>query len=173
MFSQIESLFFWHFNERWEDNPGMIIAKRIKETRRAKGWNQTRLAREAGMAQGTLSLIESGHTKRPRGDMLIALAEALGVPAPYLMGKKTRSSSVSREEEALYLLQKLESRSTRSVDTWFAVAREMLGPGIPIGDKSTYREPYFDAELPKGASAGAQDDTEQRPLPARKKASAI
>lgn len=59
----------------------------IRELRLKKGWTQTELARRAGVKQGVLSYIESGKTKHPRSDTLVAIAGALGVPVEKLMRK--------------------------------------------------------------------------------------
>ena len=62
-----------------------IQTDRIKELRKAKGWNQTQLAEQAGIAQGTLSRIERGESVSSQAATIGALEKALGVPPGSLM----------------------------------------------------------------------------------------
>ena len=59
----------------------------IRELRKRRGMTQTELARRAGVKQGVISYIESGKTKHPRIDTLIAIAAALGVSVEELTKK--------------------------------------------------------------------------------------
>ena len=56
----------------------MTIGDRIAECRRALGYTQSRLAREASMAQSTVNMYESGQ-RMPSVASLATLARALGV----------------------------------------------------------------------------------------------
>ena len=54
--------------------------------REARGLSQQRLATEAGLSDGYISLIETGRRgSRPSRDTVLALAQALGVPAVELL----------------------------------------------------------------------------------------
>lgn len=54
--------------------------------REARGMSQQRLATEAGLSDGYISLIETGRRgARPSRDTVLALAQALGVPAVELL----------------------------------------------------------------------------------------
>lgn len=65
-----------------KDNIGMSIGSRIKEARKAAGLTQKALAQKVGMAQATLSELETGESQ---GTTLIAsFAAALGVNALWL-----------------------------------------------------------------------------------------
>ena len=55
------------------------LSIRLKEVREAKRINQSELAERAGTRQGTISLLESGKTRRVDLDLLERLARALGV----------------------------------------------------------------------------------------------
>ena len=59
----------------------------IRELRKRRGMTQTELARRAGVKQGVISYIESGKTKHPRIDTLIAIAAVLGVSVEELTKK--------------------------------------------------------------------------------------
>lgn len=59
----------------------------IRELREKRGWSQSELSRRSGVKQGVLSYIESGRTKRPRIDTILAIAAALEVPVEKLMKK--------------------------------------------------------------------------------------
>lgn len=60
----------------------------IRELRLRKGLSQNELARRAGIKQSVLSYIESGRTKNPRIDTLVAIAAALKVPVNKLIDRK-------------------------------------------------------------------------------------
>jgi len=60
------------------------VGTRIRKRRRALGWTQEHLARQAGISNGFLSDLEAG--KRSVGaDTLMAIAASLGVSMDYLM----------------------------------------------------------------------------------------
>ncbi len=58
--------------------------KKIKHYREQKGITQEELAEAIGMAQSEISAYESG-TKSPRVNVLIAIADVLGVSAAELI----------------------------------------------------------------------------------------
>ena len=57
----------------------MVITTRIKlkELREKSGMTQTKLAELSGVKQGIISMIESGDTKSPRLDTMMAIAHVL------------------------------------------------------------------------------------------------
>ena len=59
----------------------------VKEVREKQGISQNALSKMSGVKQSVISYIESGRTKNPRIDTLIALAEALGVSVTELTRK--------------------------------------------------------------------------------------
>ncbi|MCU1483881.1 MAG: family transcriptional regulator [Actinomycetia bacterium] len=62
--------------------------------REARGLSQQRLATEAGLSDGYISLIETGRRgSRPSRDTVLALAQALGVPAVELLRAAGRLQS--------------------------------------------------------------------------------
>lgn len=60
---------------------------RLREVREAKGVNQSELAERARTRQGTISLLESGKTRRVDLDLLERLARALGVSPATLIAQ--------------------------------------------------------------------------------------
>lgn len=70
------------------------IGDRLRLAREAKGWNQQRLAKEAGLSQGTIGNIEAGI--RDGLHSLADLAEALGIRYKWLRsGEEPREASPS------------------------------------------------------------------------------
>lgn len=61
-------------------NPDMI-----KVARQAKGLSQAELAVRSGLSQSAVSKLEGGLTPQPPEDVPLKLAEALGIPASFLM----------------------------------------------------------------------------------------
>lgn len=49
----------------------------LLEVRKMKGISQAELSRKSGIPQGVISYIESGRTKSPRIDTMLAIAKAL------------------------------------------------------------------------------------------------
>ena len=64
----------------------MTLAERVVTLRRRTGLSQEKLAQRMNMSRNTLWHIESGRTANPRMDHLIALCQALGISADYLLG---------------------------------------------------------------------------------------
>ena len=64
----------------------MLLGKRIKEIRIAKGLEQKELAKIAGIGQSTFSEIEAGKRIGIRTDILVKIAKALNVSTDYLLG---------------------------------------------------------------------------------------
>ena len=57
----------------------------VREARKRKGLTQAQLAAKAGVRQATISLFESGNTKRVNLDVLAKIAHALDVPVQRLL----------------------------------------------------------------------------------------
>lgn len=87
------------------DNIGMSIGSRIKEARRAAKLTQKELAKKVGMAQASLSELETGESQ---GTTLIAsFAAALGVSALWLetgRGQMTDAGAANQPKELLDLV---------------------------------------------------------------------
>ena len=63
-----------------------LVGQRLQRARYRKGWNQSELARQAGVHRATLALLEKGEREHIRSDMLYSLAQALGCSTDYLLG---------------------------------------------------------------------------------------
>lgn len=82
----------------------MGAGSRIKELRTVKGMTQEQLAKAAGITQPSLSDLERGESKVPRGSTLIKLAIALESNPNYIetgKGHPTPQTSVDFEESEL------------------------------------------------------------------------
>ena len=104
------------------------IGDRIKAVRKERGYNQTQLAKKAGSAQSTISMLERGErTERPD---IIGIAHALGVDAYWLKtGKGQRATGVevsplSQDQQALIDAWGLIDPDT--LDTWVSLAKKKL-----------------------------------------------
>ena len=58
--------------------PVTELGLRLRGLRKAKKWSQRKLAKEAGVAQGLVSLLESTDRPRPSSDVIRRLERALG-----------------------------------------------------------------------------------------------
>lgn len=66
----------------------MTLAKRIRDSRYAKGWGPDELASRARISRTALYQIESGKTEAPRAATLRRIARALGVSTDALLGNE-------------------------------------------------------------------------------------
>lgn len=67
-----------HYSARPHDH-ARALAQRVRALREARGWTRERLAKEAGIAVGTLARLESGGAIQPGFFTVGAVAEALEV----------------------------------------------------------------------------------------------
>lgn len=73
------------------------ICRNIKEMREALGWNQARLAQEAGITAAALSLIEKGDGRVPTIVVLRKIASALKVQLNEITGEEPVVASEAEE----------------------------------------------------------------------------
>ena len=64
-----------------------MLAKRLKEYRKQKGWTQQKLAEKTGLSFNTITKIEQGIGDSPTLKTLIKLADALSVGLDELVGR--------------------------------------------------------------------------------------
>lgn len=57
---------------------GRDIGRRVRDARTTRGWDQTELARRAGVASSYVSRLENGKFSTPSADRLARISEALG-----------------------------------------------------------------------------------------------
>lgn len=74
-----------------------IISKNIKELRKNLGWNQSKLASEAGITAAALSKIEKGDGRVPTIVVLSKIASALKVQPYEITGEKPQNLSEANE----------------------------------------------------------------------------
>lgn len=91
-----------------EDSAAEGLGDRLSRLRRAKGWNQSELARRMGLKGSQISKLERGSVT-PRADILPRLSEVLGVSADYLLtgrsfGEMQRDYRIRDRVEALETL---------------------------------------------------------------------
>lgn len=67
-------------------NINEIIGERMRLARTRKGWNQSDLARAVNKPRQHISQVEQGR-QQPRAELLIDIADALGVTIDYLLGR--------------------------------------------------------------------------------------
>jgi len=72
---------------------GPSLGARIRRYREDKGLTQTALADAAGLSKTYLSELESGAGRRPSGDVLLRIADALGVSIADLLGRHVAPAS--------------------------------------------------------------------------------
>jgi transcriptional regulator with XRE-family HTH domain len=64
-----------------------MLAKRVKEYRKQKGWTQQKFAEKTGLSFNTITKIEQGIGDSPTLKTLLKLANALGVGLDELVGR--------------------------------------------------------------------------------------
>jgi len=67
-------------------NINEIIGERMRLARTRKEWNQSDLARAVNRPRQHISQVEQGR-QQPRAELLIDIADALGVTIDYLLGR--------------------------------------------------------------------------------------
>jgi len=67
-------------------NINEIIGERMRLARTRKEWNQSDLARAVNKPRQHISQVEQGR-QQPRAELLIDIADALGVTIDYLLGR--------------------------------------------------------------------------------------
>lgn len=71
----------------------MTLGERIAKTRKARGWTQSQLADASNYSRNSILNWERG-LRYPDSNVLVNLAETLGVSVAYLIGEVDESSSV-------------------------------------------------------------------------------
>ena len=65
----------------------MELRRRVIAERHRRGLTQAELARGSGICQATISRLETGSVRELRPSHLVGLADFLGVPTDYLLGR--------------------------------------------------------------------------------------
>ncbi len=115
----------------------MRLGARIIGLREEKGWDQIELASQSGVAQSSLSNIETGESEKILAKTLLALCSALDANPFYVFtgkGEKTmRLHHLKAEQQCLALFQQLTPTNQEALIT---VGRALLegqppSPGRP------------------------------------------
>jgi transcriptional regulator with XRE-family HTH domain len=128
-----------HMHQR---GPHAVIAAAVRRERERAGLSLTELARRAGVAKSTLSMLESG-TGNPSVETLWALGVALGVPFSQLVAAPAAPVQVIRSGEGPRI---------RSEET------EFVGTLLAAGSRHARRDIYT-MELGEGAIRHAEPHT--------------
>lgn len=70
------------------------LGKRVSRVRCSRHMSAKQLSRQIGIEKGSLSNIETGNSS-PSSELLFDIADALGVPADYLVADSLRNKSVA------------------------------------------------------------------------------
>jgi transcriptional regulator with XRE-family HTH domain len=92
-----------------------IFSKRLKEVRELRGFNQTELAKKAGLQSTAISHFETGG-RAPSFDNLRRLADALNVATDYLIGRSDELKLAGPETDNLFRgLEKLSEADLSAI----------------------------------------------------------
>jgi transcriptional regulator with XRE-family HTH domain len=83
----------------------MNVSKAIKTLRKKKGIKQYQLAKDSGINQAYLSLIENGH-REPTVKTIRDISNALGVPAEIMLWYSIDQNDVSPDKLEAYVILK-------------------------------------------------------------------
>jgi transcriptional regulator with XRE-family HTH domain len=64
-----------------------MLARKLKELRKQKGWSQQKLAEKAGLSFNAITKIEQGRAEHPTLKTLIKLADVFGMSIDELVGR--------------------------------------------------------------------------------------
>jgi transcriptional regulator with XRE-family HTH domain len=100
------------------DPPEETVGARIKRFREEKGLTASELAAKAKIAKSYLSTLENGdaHSRRPSGETMYRLAEALGVAMSDLLGRPILRAAGSERPESLIRFAQQNDLPERDVE---------------------------------------------------------
>ncbi len=103
------------------------IGSRIRETRKTLGMRQGTLAETIKVRQSSLSEIESGETKQPGADTLLAIANALEVNPHWLQtGKGSPTAPIDATPDTSEVIALFATLNPVNLASWLAAGRAML-----------------------------------------------
>lgn len=79
-----------------DESPQPLLGQKIREQRAHRGWDQSRLAREAGISRTTLSQLENGKGPEPRPSTVGKVSQALGLPPAWWDQDRDAASAFDR-----------------------------------------------------------------------------
>ncbi|MDT4995298.1 MAG: hypothetical protein QOH97_5190 [Actinoplanes sp.] len=80
---------------------GAALGVRMRAYRADKGLTQTELATAAGLSKTYISELESGAGRRPSGNVLLRIADALGVTIADILGRSVTPAASDELPEGL------------------------------------------------------------------------
>jgi transcriptional regulator with XRE-family HTH domain len=75
-----------------------MLGARIAVLRRAKGWNQSDLAKQLGVSSSAVGMYEQGR-RQPAADVLVKLAESFEVTTDFLLTGRAQTQQETRTVE--------------------------------------------------------------------------
>ena len=99
------------------DAPEQSVGARIKRYREDKGLTATELAVKADIAKSYLSALENGDThRRPSGETMYRLADALGVAMSDLLGRPILHTARSERPDSLIAFAEENNLPERDIE---------------------------------------------------------
>ncbi len=98
--------------------PMTSIGSRVRALRKKRGLKQAALAAMAGIAQGSLSLIETDATEAPSGQTLAGLCRALQTTPDFIIagaGDPDSIDAAMQEHELVFLWRSLPAEARQMV----------------------------------------------------------
>jgi len=111
------------------DWSSMTIGEKIKHTRESMGISQGKLAKLSGLAQSSISYIESGG-KKPNIETISMLAEALDTPVSFLLDNQQVNETLPPTLAELVKVASLLSEER--IELVLKVAKGLLNDKIPL-----------------------------------------
>lgn len=107
----------------------MTIGEKIKHTRESMGLSQGKLAKQSGLAQSSISYIESGG-KKPNIETISILAKALDTPVSYLLDNQQVDETLP--PKLAELVKTASLLSDERFEVVLKVAKGLLNDRIPL-----------------------------------------
>lgn len=92
----------------------MSMGKRIKELRKAKGWNQTELGEKVGLSFGGISGIEADRRDTSQA-VIIKLSEIFEVSTDFLLTGKESTNEISPDEREIIEILRKDDALTQAI----------------------------------------------------------
>lgn len=107
------------------------ILARLKAAKKDSGMTNDDLALKSGVPIGTLRKIMSGGTQEPKLPAIIAISDALGVSADYIIyGRQSAPASVQLSETDSLLLSKFNSLNDEGREKVLSYLDDLIQTGI-------------------------------------------
>lgn len=111
------------------DWSSMTIGEKIKHAREAMGLSQGKLAKQSGLAQSSISYIESGG-KKPNIETITILAKALDLPVSYLLDNQQADETLP--PKLAELVKVVSLLSDERAELVLKVAKGLLNDSTPL-----------------------------------------